>query len=95
MKRFSIFFLVLCLLVPALYLPSFAETAAVFTPSMAVSEDPDDHSYWTTPMDITDEEAVWAMLTAPSWVLDGQQQEQVTLREMPDANSAAIGDVTC
>ena len=45
------------------------ETAVpeVFTPSHGSPWDHDlGSSYWTTPMDIADEEAVWAMLMAPT-----------------------------
>lgn len=51
--------------------------------------------YWETPMDAADEETVWAMLTAPMTVLAGDPRTQVRLREQPDEDSPAIGEVTC
>lgn len=51
--------------------------------------------FWETPMDAMNEAAVWDMLTAPMTVLDGDPRAQITLRAEPDADSAAIGEVTC
>ena len=74
-----------------------AETA--FTPSMRTSDPtgsltPD---YWTTPMDITDEAAVWKALTAPMTVINNGKSEkaQIVLREEPSAESRGVGMVTC
>ena len=50
--------------------------------------------YWCTPMDITDEAAVWAMLTSPMTVIDAKQKEQVLLYAQPDAGSEAIAVIT-
>lgn len=50
--------------------------------------------YWCTPMDITDEEAVWKMLCSPITVIDGNQKDQYLLRSEPNANSAPVADVT-
>ena len=50
--------------------------------------------YWCTPMDITDEEAVWGMLTAPMTVVNLKQKEQALLYAEPDAQSEAIAVVT-
>ena len=56
-------------------------------------------NYWTLPMDITDEEAVWNMLMSPITVVDNgknnAQRLQVTIRREPDANSDGVGVVTC
>ena len=56
-------------------------------------------NYWTLPMDITDEEAVWEMLMQPVTVLDtgakNGQKAQVTIRKTPDSNGAGVGVVTC
>ncbi len=54
-----------------------------------------DGTYWTTPMDIADEEAVWKMLMMPVTVVKGEATGQVLLRAEPDENSAAVGEVTC
>ena len=50
--------------------------------------------YWCTPMDIHDEEAVWAMLTAPITIVDAGQRDQVILYAEPDKNSEQIGVIT-
>ncbi|MBQ8161295.1 MAG: L,D-transpeptidase [Clostridia bacterium] len=55
-------------------------------------------NYWTMPMDITDEEAVWEMLMQPMTVLDNgkknAQKAQVTLHAQPSLDSAGVGVVT-
>ena len=51
-------------------------------------------SYWETPMDITDEAAVWAMLTAPITVVKGNQKKQTMLYSQPDNKSEPVGDIT-
>lgn len=51
-------------------------------------------SYWETPMDITDEAAVWAMLTAPITVVKGNQKTQTYLYSEPDSNSEPVADIT-
>ncbi len=82
--------LCLCFAAPA---PFCLAEGAVFTPSGET--DPNSHDYWVTPMDITDEDAVWAMLMSDSWVLKGGQQEQVLLRAGKSDDSEAVGEVTC
>ena len=54
-----------------------------------------ENCYWETPMDYTDTEAVWAMLTAPITVIDGNFRTQVHLMAEPDAGSQPIGEITC
>ena len=81
-------FLILCAPLPA-------RGEGVFTPSGEFAADENDHSYWVTPMDITNEEAVWAMLMADIYVLKGDQQEQVVLRAEKSESSEAAGEVTC
>jgi len=51
--------------------------------------------YWETPMDYTDTETVWAMLTAPITVIDGNFRAQVHLWAEPSADSEPIGEITC
>ena len=50
--------------------------------------------YWCTPMDITDEETVWKMLTSPIYTLNENQKLQVVIRAEPDDSSAGVGVVT-
>ena len=56
-------------------------------------------NYWTLPMDITDEEAVWKALTAPITVLDNGRKNaekmQVIIHSRPDDESDGIGMATC
>ena len=55
--------------------------------------------YWSLPMDITDEQAVWEMLTAPITVVDpgkkSGEKEQTYLYREPDEKSLKVGVVTC
>ena len=50
--------------------------------------------YWCTPMDITDEETVWKMLTSPIYTLNEEQMKQVIVREEPSEDSKGIAVVT-
>ena len=56
-------------------------------------------NYWTLPMDITDEAAVWEMLMQPITVVDtgksGSERAQLTIYAEPDENSRGVGVVTC
>lgn len=53
-----------------------------------------ENCYWCTPMDITDEEAVWAMLTAPVTVLDMDQKQQAIVRAEPDLEAEGVAMLT-
>ena len=72
----------------------------VYTPSGLVSQQETDPepNYWTLPMDITDEEAVWKALTAPITVIDtgkSTEKAQIMIRSAPDSDSDGIGVITC
>ena len=75
------------------------EAASVFTPSFTSPYAGQDATanYWTMPMDITDEAAVWQALTAPMTVIDNGQTEkaQIVLRSEPSSESPGVGSVTC
>ena len=72
-----------------------------FTPSFSslYAPLPGEKNYWTLPMDITDEAAVWEMLMQPITVVDtgkkSGEKEQTYLYREPDENSLKIGVVTC
>ena len=53
-----------------------------------------ENCYWCTPMDITNEEAVWAMLTAPVTVLDMDQKQQAIVRAAPDKDAEGVAMLT-
>lgn len=73
-------------------LPCSALGGEAFTPSRE-TKCGHTNCYWTTPMDIRDERAVWAMLLSPVTVLKGGQKEQVYLLNQP--NGDAVGEITC
>ena len=81
------------------YLREKAENG--FTPAHTSPRRGEDQTlnYWTLPMDITDEEAVWKVLTAPITVLDNGKKNaekmQVISRAQPGEESDGIGMVTC
>lgn len=61
------------------------------------SEEHADHGegcYWCTPMDLTDEHAIWAMLTSPMTVADINMNKQTVVYAEPDENSEGIGMLT-
>ena len=73
----------------------------VFTPSYgsAYPAAEGETGYWTLPMDITDEKAVWDMLMEPITVVDigrksGEKVQTYIYRE-PDEDSLPVGVVTC
>lgn len=72
-----------------------------FTPLHTSSRRGEDQTlnYWTLPMDITDEEAVWKALTGPITVLDNGKKNaekmQVIIRSQPSDESDGVGMVTC
>ena len=72
-----------------------------FTPAYSSPYQGEDQTlnYWTLPMDITDEEKVWKVLTAPITVLDNgkknAEKTQVIIRSQPSEESEGIGMVTC
>ena len=74
---------------------------AVFTPSYGspYPASAGGSSYWTLPMDITDEQAVWDMLMEPITVVDpgGKTtvKSQIYLRQEPDEESKPVGEITC
>ena len=67
------------------------------TPSFrSEEEEAEQHEacYWCTPMNLQDEEAVWAMLTAPMTVADINMNKQTIVYAEPDENSEGIGMLT-
>lgn len=87
----------LCIVVGGSVLSEAEQT--VFTPETSSPWAGKDltENYWTLPMDIRDEAAVWRMLTQPFTIVDtgkGDFRTQVPLRAEPDMNSEKIGLVT-
>ncbi len=84
--------------VPAEFPLTVEEAAEAWTPIGKGTGGDYSLNAWTIPMDITDEEAVWQVLTSPVTVLDDgrskAQVRQIVLRKEPDADSEGIGTVT-
>lgn len=75
--------------------PAVVNMNSVITPAYESEYHPEHKNcYWCTPMDITDEQAVWNMLIAPVKVIDAKQKEQVILYAEPSTDSEKIGVVT-
>ena len=79
--------------------PAPEEGAVVFTPSYGSPWTEDlGSSYWTTPMDITDEETVWNMLMEPINVIDlgsnKNTKSNTPIYQEPDKSSKIVGDLT-
>lgn len=83
----------LCVL---MLLPAQAEEAApanpVNTPGRESCGKP--NCFWETEMNFRDEEAMWAMLTAPMTVVDGNFRAQAEVYAEPTTDSKVIADVT-
>ena len=82
-------------------LPEETIDQSIFTPSYGSPYAGTDTTmnYWTLPMDITDEAAVWEMLMQPVTVLDcnaksNQHKAQITIRREPSSDSEGVGVVT-
>ena len=82
--------LLFALILPLFSASAMAEVAFTPSPNTACGHE---NCYWNTPMDITDEDAVWAMLMSPVTVISGNQKEQYLLRDAPGGNP--LGDITC
>ena len=91
MKRCLSFFMLLMLLFSFC---SFASGEAEQPYVISTHKCGREYCYWETPMDITDTEAVWGMLTAPYTIVAGDGREQVYLYEEPDKESTPVGEVT-
>ena len=62
--------------------------------SAFVPEEEHEHCYWCTPMDLTDEDAIWQMLMSPMTVADINMNKQTVVYAEPDENSEGIGMLT-
>lgn len=51
-------------------------------------------NYWTLPMDITNEAAIWEVMMQPITVLDGNEKLAYKLRARPENDAEAVGEVT-
>ncbi len=80
--------------------PAASSEEGTFTPAYGSPYNTDTSlNYWTLPMDITNEAAIWEVLTQPITVVDtgkkNAEKTQVTLRAEPSSDSAGVGVVTC
>ena len=76
--------------------PTPEPTAKPFTPTYTSPYTSDTSlNYWTLPMDITNEAAVWEVLMQPITVVEGKEKNFVYLRAEPSEDAEAIGEVTC
>ena len=75
--------------------PSMIPESTDITPALQSEYRPGHEGcYWCTPMDITDEDAVWKMLMSDVTVVDMDQMKQTVLYAEPDENSEPIGMIT-
>ncbi len=51
-------------------------------------------NYWTLPMDITNEAAIWEVMLQPITVLDGNEKLAYKLRARPEDDAEPVGEVT-
>ena len=81
--------------------PAEESGQVVFTPSYGSEYParPGETGYWVQPMDLSDEQALWEMLTAPVTVVDtgkkSSERTQTYLYREPDEESLKVGVVTC
>ena len=68
-----------------------AVSPAAFSPYPARAGE---NSYWTLPMDLRNEAAIWDVLMQPITVIKGHERESYALRALPDKSADAVGEVT-
>ena len=66
------------------------------TPAFRSEEHPEhgEGCYWCTPMDLSDDETIWKMLTSPMTVADIDMNKQTVVYAEPDENSEGIAMLT-
>ncbi len=104
MRRVFAAFLMMLFLLPAAvlgegedFLMGVMPEPSDITPALRSQEVPiteHENCYWCTPMDLSDEEAVWGMLTAPITVVDIDMNKQTVFYAEPDEKSEMIGMIT-
>ncbi len=89
MKKTLAIGLLLCALI------SLAATASgeVYTPGR--EQCGKENCLWETPMDVTNENALWAALIQPITVVNGDARLQEMIYASPDSASDIVGEVTC
>ncbi|MBO2517047.1 MAG: hypothetical protein CW338_07245 [Clostridiales bacterium] len=72
-----------------------SDESHIVWPSKVTTPD-DEMNYWTLPIGVMDEEAIWNVMMQPMTVLKGNQTEVYRLRSTPDKSSKAniIGEIT-
>lgn len=73
-----------------------ADEAHIVWPSKVTTPE-DETNYWTLPIGVLDEEAIWNVMMQPMTVLDGGQKDVYKLRATPDkstAKSNVVGEIT-
>lgn len=75
-----------------------APTARVVIPSAVTTQADEGLNFWTLPVGVMDEAAIWEVMMQPMIVIDGDQKTQYALRKTPN-NSAQreniVGEITC
>ena len=80
-----------------------AEPTVTATPAYETAVSPSSYSatpssgelnYWTLPMDITNEAAIWEVMMQPITVLKGDQKKSYKLRGQPNDDAVAVGEIT-
>ncbi len=51
-------------------------------------------NYWTLPMDLSNEAAIWEVMMQPITVLKGNQKRAYKLRSQPDDSAEPVGEIT-
>ena len=76
--------------------PAPSPTPKVVIPS-AVTTPAQETNYWTLPMGVMDEQAIWDVMMQPITVIEGDQREVYRLRKNPDNSSSKdniVGEIT-
>ena len=80
---------------PADFLLGLAPAPTDLTPAARSEYRPEhEHCYWCTPMDLSNEAAIWEMLISPITVADVDMNKQIVIHAEPDEDSEGIGMLT-
>lgn len=73
-------------------------TPRIIIPSAVTTQAEEGLNFWTLPVGVMDEAAIWDVMMQPMIVIDGDQKSQYALRKTPDNSTKReniVGEITC
>ncbi|MBE5786207.1 MAG: hypothetical protein E7324_01560 [Clostridiales bacterium] len=75
-----------------------APTPRIIIPSAVTTQADEGLNFWTLPVGVMDEAAIWEVMMQPMIVIEGDQKTQYALRKTPDNSTKReniVGEITC